>query len=338
VAAADPLKGHTMIYDAAAQTVVGNLGWVDKGALWLFELQTRTESRLVVEGAGFLSLRAGQNGLFRLVHHQSADCAVSIRSTREPDVELASIRVESGHPRFFGNLDLWRFVEPAVVLVTGDWQRLFLIDAPGEQLIDLDLSWFTEADYDLGYQALTDCLSLADADRIVVSVQRSSKLVVIDSQRNERVGSIMLAGRGGNPQLRQHSDVEFVASDYDTLCLVDTKKLELTDATRLQEADASNKQQFIGDYDLGSATCAVARPFSSDVLLLDLPHFNVLSRVPVAGQPLAVCMTSKSHFLARDWHTGHPEVGEFPSTAVPNSLEGKGKARPSDIADAGRSA
>lgn len=300
-----------MIYDAAAQVVVGNLGWVDKGALWVFDLQTRTESRLVVEGAGFLSLRAGQNGLFRLVHHQSADCGVSIRSIRKPDIELASMRVERGRPRFFGDLDLWRFVERAVVLVTGQRQRLFLIDAPGGRLIDLDRSWFTEANYDLGYQGLTDCLSLAGTDRIIVSVQRSSRLVVIDSRRNERVGSITLAGRGGNPQLRQHSHVDLVASDYDTLCLVDAKKLALMGATRLQEADASNKQQFIGDYDLGSTTCAIARPFSSDVLLVDLPHFNVLSRTPVGGQPLAVCMTSKSHFLTRDWQTGHAEVGEF---------------------------
>jgi len=300
-----------MIFDPMAQIVVGNMGWVDKGALWIFDLEKQAARLVPIPGARFLSLHAGTNGIFRVVHHHSPDQAISIRALREPEVELASIRFDRGHAHFLGQSELWRLVEPAVIMKSDRQTRLLLIDALRQRTVDLDLSWFTNASYDLGYQDLVDGITIAD-DRVLVSVQRSSDLVVIDSQLNRRIGSIRLAGGRGNPRLQRHSVGVLLASDYDTLCRLDARSLSLLKAVQLQEPAATGAQ-FIGDYDIGPSTGVVARPFHGDVLLVDSDSFDVLGRAMIGDQPLAICRLSESRFVTRDWKTGAVAMGEFDS-------------------------
>jgi hypothetical protein len=300
-----------MIYDAATDAIVGNLGWVDRGSLWVFALNDRSETEVAIEGASYLSLGRGPNGLFRVVHHHSPDLGVSIRHIAHPALELASIRFDGSEVRFAGDAALWSGVDPSAIIQTDAGPRLVWIDGPSEKVTYLDLSWFTSANYDLGYQGIVDCLSLPDAGLVAVSIQRSSELVLIDPARNQRVGQISLAGRGGNPTLSLRSGMELLASDYDSLCVVNAKTGAVRSSGPLEAPPAPNTQQFIGDYDARGAVCAVARPFSGDVLLLDLATFGVRTRAPVSGQPLVVCMTSGSRFVTRDWKTGRVEVGRF---------------------------
>jgi hypothetical protein len=95
-----------MIYDESTETVVGNLGWVDQGSLWIFSAQSNTEALIKIDGAKYLGLRAGDGGLFRLVHHQSPDRAVTIRQSANPGVELAGIRFDRETARFSGDFAL----------------------------------------------------------------------------------------------------------------------------------------------------------------------------------------------------------------------------------------
>lgn len=300
-----------MIYDDATNTIVGNLGWVDRGSLWLLDLTGGTETQIAIDDAKYLSLRSGLNGLFRLVHHQSSELAVSLRHSAEPRIELASIRFIDRGWHFSGDASLWQLVDASVIIQTIAGPKLIWIDAYNERVAELDLSWFNNTNYDLGYQGLVDCLSLPAAGLVVVAVQRSSELVTVDPNLNRRVGAIMLAGRGGNPALNRRSGTDFLASDYDSLCFVNAQTGAVRCSPPLQPPPASNTQQFIGDYDPDEANCIVARPFSGDVVLVDLKTFTVCDRAHVAGQPLAVCMTSKSTFVTRDWKTGKVEVGQF---------------------------
>jgi hypothetical protein len=52
-----------MIFDEAAQRIVGNLGWVDKGSLWVYDLKLQKETLIPVSGASYLDLRMGTRGL-----------------------------------------------------------------------------------------------------------------------------------------------------------------------------------------------------------------------------------------------------------------------------------
>lgn len=301
-----------MIYDESTETVVGNLGWVDRGSLWTFSAKSNAESRIEIEGAQYLSLKPGNGGLFRLVHHQSPDRVVTIRHSANPSVELAGIRFDSETARYSGDIALWNQVDPSVIIQTDTGPRLILIDAKRSTARPLDLSWFNNANYDLGYQGLVDCLTFPESGIVVVAVQRSSELVLIDIEANARVGSIMLASRGGNPTLVPLSASEFVATDYDTICVVDAKTRTSRHSAPLQSASGSNTQQFIGDFDIAGTACAVARPFSGDVALVDLRTFKIVGTAPASGQPLAICLLSGSRFLTRDWKTGKPSVGSLP--------------------------
>ena len=299
-----------MIFDASANLVVGNAGWVDKGALWTFDPARRVEKTITVEGARYLTLRAGANGLFRLFHHGGSDHAVSIRRVAESDLELSSVRISNAIAIFAGDMALWEHVDPVTIVATGSGQRLIKIDALRREGTDLNLAWYTNDTYDLGYQGLTDCMCV-DSARVIVSVQRSSELVILDSNRNQRVGAISLANRGGNPILRMRTPNEFFASDYDTLCRVDVHSLAVLNCARLQDGGGNNMRQFIGDYDLGWGVCVVARPFSGDVLRLNPDSFEVLGRAQIGDQPLAVCLVAEDRFVTRDWKTGRASVGQF---------------------------
>src|SRR5579875_2110192 len=114
--------------------------------------------------------------------------------------------------------------------------RLFFIHARRGEARSLDLSWFSAENYDLGYQGLMDSLAIPNCGLVAVSVQRSSKLVLLDIETNTRVGTITLAGRNGNPTLVPLSQTEIVASDYDSLCIVDAHTGEVRHSQPLQVA------------------------------------------------------------------------------------------------------
>ncbi len=86
-----------MFFDADAQVLIDNLGWVDGGAIWTFDLRTATEKHFRIEGARYLTIRSGEQNLFRVTHHGSSDRAISTRHAGAPQTEIASIDV-GGQP------------------------------------------------------------------------------------------------------------------------------------------------------------------------------------------------------------------------------------------------
>ena len=209
-----------MFYDPATNTAFDSVDWVDHGALWCCDLGTNIERRIAVPAVRYVSVRRHAEGLLRVIHHGEQD-AVSIRACAAPDLELASLHSEESGWRFQGDSALWGETLALLMKASSARTELLLIDGSTEAVRSLDLSWFKAENYDLGCQGLVDCLALPDAGVVVVSVQRSSELVLIDPDRNARTGTIQLGARGGNPELRSLSRDRFLASDYDTLCLVD---------------------------------------------------------------------------------------------------------------------
>jgi hypothetical protein len=296
-----------MIFDKSARLLVDNMGWVDRGALWVYDVAKQKEKLIRIAEAGFLSLQAGEHGFFRVIHGDGADRAISVRRIAEPEVELTSVRFYDDEPVFAGEIEFWKSVDSAALEPAGTGKQLLRIDAAHGQVTELDLSWFTNANYDLGYQGLVGCLTLPGSHLVVVSVQRSSRLIVIDTRKNQPAVQIELAGRGGNPAMRIRSASDFLADDYDTLCRVDLKTMSVVAKEKLQTGST-----FIGEYHLNAdGTCLVARPHSGDVVLVDSERFKELSRAPAGGQPLHACMVSETRVVTRDWKTGRVSETEF---------------------------
>jgi hypothetical protein len=300
-----------MILDETRKRVLGSMGWIDHGAIWCCDLESRAETLIPVPGAQFVGVRGGRDGFFRVTHGESAGVVASVRHVSRPEEILSSVLLDATGPVLDGDMDVWRMVDRACVVKGLTGQKVLLVEYLLGEVKDIDLGWYNAETYDLGYQGLVDCLAVSGGKEVVVSVQRSSKLVIVDVATNLPVGSIVLAGSGGNPGMSMISGSTFLASDYDTLCLVDASARRTTQKVRLQDGGDGFQRRFVGEYQAQiDGLCIVARPYSNDVALLD-SELNVIGQAPVKCQPMQVCMTSSREFLVRDWQSGIPEFGEF---------------------------
>jgi hypothetical protein len=167
------------------------------------------------------------------------------------------------------------------------------------------LEWYDER-YDKDYQGIVDVLEIPGANLALVSVQRSSTLILHDLETGQQRGSVALAGRGGNPVLRLRNEGDEVwASDYDTVVVLDRRDWRTVRRARLQSA-FTGTQQFIGDYSFApdAPVCVVARPFSGDVLGVDTAGLKTRHSARVGRQPLEVAALPRGEVVARDWKTG----------------------------------
>src|SRR5262249_36787609 len=98
---------------------------------------------------------------------------------------------------------------------------------------------------------------------------------------------------------------EMWASDYDHLVKVETIDWSVVRAARLQVAQ-DPQALFIGDFAFNhdESLCAVARPFSGDVIALETHWMEVKARAAIGGEPLQVAICRDQRVFARDWKTG----------------------------------
>jgi hypothetical protein len=118
--------------------------------------------------------------------------------------------------------------------------------------------------------------------------------------------SIELGNRGGNPSLELHnSGKEVWASDYDTLVVVRTEDWQIDRRARLQSA-IGGTQQFIGDFSFApdQELCVVARPFTGDIVAVDIATLRIKRSAKIGRQPLEVAALPRGEVVARDWKTG----------------------------------
>lgn len=302
-----------MIFDPDGGRLIDSIGWVDRGSLWVYEIAKREVSSISVDDSDFLTLKQGRTGHFTVTR----GATVSLRHSSRPEKDLACVRIRNDKAEFSGDTSLWAQVETSVLVESMTERARFVrIDAAKEAIQNIDISWYNADNYDLIWQGLVDCMTLPNRQQVVISVQRSSTLIVIDLERNLQVATVVLAERGGNPKLTLRTEDDFLASDYDTLCRVGISDMKVAAKSRLQGGGVNDgrlfERLFIGDYKLAAdGSLVVARPFSGDVLQLDPRDFRRLGTAQVSGQPLVPHLISEHEVLARDWKTGHPHLGRF---------------------------
>ncbi|MFN4296838.1 MAG: hypothetical protein ACK4FB_08340 [Brevundimonas sp.] len=298
-----------MFFDDASGRVISNLGWVDGGRLWAFDVATDRESYLSVADADGLSLERGRHGRFRMTEIEGQDRRISVRTFSEPLIELAACQSSDANWILSGDMDAWADV-PRTFFTNRGPPALTVIKPEEGGVHVAPLGWFNESSYDLLYQGLVDSLVLASG-QVLISVQRSSELLIVNELQGHIVQRVSLGDRGGNPKLRRLSDGAIAASDYDTLCIIEPRRWQVRKSDILQAPRPPMGAEFIGDYDIRGTDCIVARPFSGDVLRLDTSTLAVVDQAPIGGQPLSVCWLEGDEFLTRDWKTGKVRRGQF---------------------------
>jgi hypothetical protein len=292
--------------------IVSCVGWADKGNLQLLETKSGNLSQVRLSDAKYLSLHGGRDGHFAVLHHHEGETfEATAHSFADPPTVLSRITVvaANGGYRFEGDTTVWQKLPRAYV----DFLKrpglaefhLFLIEPIRPDVEIIELGWYDEA-YDKGYQGVIGVVEVPNRDLLIVSVQRDSHPVLVDLNTKKMVGKLSLADRGGNPTLRFRQRAnELWADDYDTLLRLDPEDWRVQN-TRLLQGSLTGSREFIGEFVFnGDETlCAVARPFSGDVVALDTKRFKVTYACPLGHQPLLVSLLSDGTVWARDWKTG----------------------------------
>ena len=168
------------------------------------------------------------------------------------------------------------------------------------------MDWYDDKTYDKGYQGLASLAEVPGTQLLMISVQRDSNLVLYDPGLKTVVRKVSLAGRSGNPSMYfcRYSN-ELWASDYDTLVRVETESWKVNGSILIQGA-VPGTQEFMGDFifEKHERMCLAARPFSGDVIVLELTSLQKRQSIKLGQQPLTLALMADGEVLARDWKTG----------------------------------
>ena len=299
-----------MILSENQDLIASTLGWADAGGLWILETRNGGVSTHKISDAKYLSLHAGTNGHFSIIHHYDGEFLnISAHSFADPPKAVANVRFGPSGIEFEGDITVWRYLPRAYVAyfkrpALSDF-HLFLIDPvhPKAEIVTLD--WYDDS-YDKGYQGVIGVVEVPNEDKLIISVQRDSHPILYDLNQRKVISKLSLADRAGNPTLRftRHTR-ELWADDYDTLLRLNPSDWTVTDRLLLQRAKKGS-QQFIGAYSFNQdeSLCVVARPFNGDVVALNTKKFRITHTCNLGHQPLLVALLADGTVYGRDWKTG----------------------------------
>ena len=299
-----------MILNPDESKIISSLGWVDKGSLWILETGSDDIRRIELSDAKYISLHGNSGQYFSIVHHfDGKRVDISAHSFHKPESAISTIHWENGTGSFEGDVEIWKKVPRAYPEYLkrpskSDFYLLY-VDPFRPKLNVIDLDWYDDS-YDKMYQGVIGAVAVPKTSKLIISVQRNSNPILFDIDGRKLIRKLTLSDRNGNPHLffRRTAD-ELWADDYDTLLSIDPKSWAVKKSARLQDA-AENTMQFIGNYAFNKdeTLCAVARPFSGDVIVLDTNRFKVTHQSKLGKHPLEVCLLSNGTIYSRDWQTG----------------------------------
>ena len=299
--------------------VLSSMGWVDRDAVWQFDGASGTTRTIPLKsGAEHCSLHATTADRFAVAHHfVGRRFEMTVHEFAAPETAIARVVLSENESALSGASSALADVPPLYVtyLAFEPWKDYVLIEIAGDGAMTIHrLPWY-DTSYDKDYQAIVDAVAVPGERQALISVQRSSQLIVQDLDTGAVVRTLNLGGGAGNPRLKVRDGAgEIWTTDYDSVAVVRTDTLRVRKRTRLQGA-AEGTQLFIGDLTFAPHrdVCIVPRPFSSDVVALDLEKLNVKGTAATGREPLEAAMLANGDVIARDWKTGDLLRGTFQS-------------------------
>ena len=300
-----------MIANPEKTTLVSSVGWVDHDTLWLFHVPAaRAECLSLGSGARYLSLHSSGSDRFSVGHHfDGTRFELKVHSFSNPGRVQAQAILKNDENRLAGDSSAWENVPLLYVeyLSFEPWKDFVLLRvSPQGGLIRVQrLEWFDDT-YDKVYQGVIGVLELPGEEVAVVSVQRSSQLIIHDLDTGLKKGAVDLGGYGGNSDLQfRNEGKEIWANNYDSIVVIQRSDWRILGSARLQ-GTSPQVRGFIGDFSFApdEEICAVARPFSGDVVGIDTATLKIKRTAKLGRQPLEVVALAQGEVVARDWKTG----------------------------------
>lgn len=299
-----------MFISPDSRLIVSHLGWVDKSALWTYDVVKDGVNLVPVGNAKYLTLYSSKDkNQFSVFHHSDGPLLrLTVHSFDNPATPICKIEHSEGKTQVQGELEVLRNAPHYYVTYynpgfNADFHLISIDFERGKVEIER-FEWYNDS-YDKGYQGIIGVIEL-DSGNLIVSVQRDSQPIVYDPKTKTVVRKLSLAGNHGNPKFRfARQRGEIWTDDYDTILKFDSKTLSLKTSQRLQMA-ATGTAQFIGDWSFNNdeSLCLVSRPFSGDVVAISTDDLKTKYVAKIGNQPLQSVFVSNNNIIGRDWKTG----------------------------------
>lgn len=317
-----------MILNKDESKIVSSLGWADKSSICVIDCVDRSISNLNFEDAEYVSVKKIKDNHFMCFHRFVGEkIVITAHSFDDPSHVIGKIEITGRKFQFQGNDNVWklapRFFVEWIKDGFNDDYYLLKIDVEKKEIVYNTIEWFHSDEYDRGYQGLYEVVEIPGTDDLLFPVQRSSDPVLYDYSNKKVVTKIKLAGRAGNPSFKfRENQTELWTVDYDTLVRLEVGTWKILGSKRLQNSTDGQTMTFIGEFAFSpdEKYCAVARPYSHDVLLLEADKMKEIGKITSKYQPLQVVLLSNLTCVFRDWKTGKVEFQSFSSAPMQNGL------------------
>lgn len=301
-----------MILSPDGMTAVSSWGNGEKGHLRVFRASDKSSVLVEVPGA--------DNARFTVVFNGEQGRFTALHSNVRPGNDLLTVHAFDAPADPVGHTVLAAYPTP---LFGEGWQQvaqfyhaagyLIALEPENQTFRSMETTWF-DGRFDHGYQQpLYPVLNEATRE-ILIGVQRSSTIHRLDPRTGKEIGTFVLAERYGNPELevtKRRGEIWTV--DYDTVVRLEAHTYESTGTLQVQ-APIGSMWHFAGDlsFSKSEGLCAVSRPYSGDVVLLDPVSLQVVGAVGTNHQPLRQALFSDGTLITRDWKTGAAEWHSLP--------------------------
>jgi hypothetical protein len=301
-----------MIFNETLQKAISNLGWVDKGSLWIYDGIKKENIIVQLSDSQYLVIADGKDGYFSVIHNYegSEKIEISIHHFEDIQKEYCRISFQNFKTHYTGDLSFCQFVPRyyvAGLTLNSEFNfHLLKISNGVFYLEDEKIDWYTNGDFDFMYQGLTGVTEFNN--ELIFTVQRDGSLFRYSLGEDKLIDKVNLAGSSGNPQPKIIGG-EIWVTDYDTL--VKMENWEIQNRKRFQGAH-ENTSQFIGDFSFNkeNGLCILARPLSGDVIGLN-KYFRIKYTCNLGKQPLQAVLMKDQVVIARDWQTGDLLIGKM---------------------------
>jgi hypothetical protein len=304
-----------MICDSKLKYAVSNLGWIDKGSLWIYNSSEDNFKTFFLSDSKYLSIFEGSDDYFAICHnYENSLFEISIHHFSQPDKILCKLTIDNSKTDINGDVDLIKYIPNYYVAgftLNGEYKtHLISIQDKTIKIDDSKIEWFNNGNFDFGYQGL---LSVTEYnDELLFCVQRDGRIYRVNKESNQLVSKINLAMQFGNPKITFNRDKSIlITDDYDILLNINPLNWKIEKHVKFQ-VGFNGASQFIGSYNFNKMNnlITLARPFSSDVIMID-KNFSIKYYCKIGRQPLESVVLDKNRVIARDWKTGDLLIGKM---------------------------
>ncbi|HUQ88110.1 MAG TPA: hypothetical protein VM096_11160 [Vicinamibacterales bacterium] len=230
-----------MIANRDRTTVLSSLVGVDGDAIWVFDVESG-QARTIPQntGARHTTLHASDSERFIAVHHfDGARFMASVNLFSAPEVTVSTASYENGRTSLHGNSSAWQGLPQLfVTYLAHTWNDHVLVKIVSGHIHIQRLEWY-DSSYDKGRQGVCDVIALPDPRYALISVQRSSELVVHDLETGKATRRVSLRCQLESPKLAlRESGTEVWASDDDNVVVLDTDSWRVKRKRRLRSPEA----------------------------------------------------------------------------------------------------